>query len=288
MTEPHPTLPPDAPPVCPRHPGTVSYVRCQRCQRPVCPACQRQAPVGVQCVDCVAEGAKTVRQGRTMFGGQVTDGRPRLTFGIVGVTAAFYVLQMIAWGATTGLLAFSPHVGDTQPWRFLTSALVHGNLLHIGINMYALFIIGSVLEPTLGRARFLALYALGSVGGSVAILLLASPTSMEWFRPTVGASGAVFALFGALFVLQRRLGRSSTGLLVLIGINFVFPFFYPNISWQGHLGGLLTGLLAGAVFAYLGRPPGPGRPGDFSRHWLGLAGIAALLVVLAVLKYALV
>ena len=120
------------------------------------------------------------------------------------------------------------------------------------------------------------------------MLLLASPTSADWFRATVGASGAVFALFGALFVLQRRLGRSTNGLLILIGINFVFPFFYPNISWQGHLGGLVTGLLAGAVFAYLGRRPELGKPGDFSRHWLGLAAVAVGLVALAVLKYALV
>ncbi|MCA1781895.1 MAG: rhomboid family intramembrane serine protease [Intrasporangiaceae bacterium] len=288
MTEPNPTTPPSAPPVCPRHPDQVSYVRCQRCHRPVCPTCQRPAAVGVQCVDCVAEGAKSIRQGRTVFGGRVTDGRPQLTFGILGLTGAVYVLQMIAWSATIGWLAFSPHVGDTQPWRFLTSALVHGNFFHIGINMYALFIIGSILEPALGRARFLALYALGSIGGSVAILLLASPTSNDWFRPTVGASGAVFALFGALFVLQRRLGRSSTGLLVLIGINFIFPFFYPNISWQGHLGGLVTGLIAGAVLAYLGRAPELGKPGDYSRHWLGLGALAAGLVVLAVLKYALV
>ena len=287
MTEPHPT-PATAPPVCPRHPDQVSYVRCQRCHRPVCPTCQRPAAVGVQCVDCVAEGAKTVRQGRTVFGGQVTDGKPRLTFGIMGVTAAVYLLQMIAWSTTIGWLAFSPHVGDSEPWRFVTSALVHGSVFHIGINMYALFIIGSVLEPALGRARYLALYALGSIGGSVAVLLLASPTSTDWFRATVGASGAVFALFGALFVLQRRLGRSTNGLLILIGINFVFPFFYPNISWQGHLGGLVTGLLAGAVFAYLGKRPELGKPGDFSRHWLGLGAIAALLVVLAVLKYALV
>lgn len=165
---------------------------------------------------------------------------------------------------------------------------MHGNFLHIGLNMYALYIIGQFLEPALGRARFLTLYALGALGGSVAILLLASPDSRTWITATVGASGAVFALFGALFVIQRQLGRSTSGLLVLLAINAAIPFLYPNISWQGHLGGLVAGLAAGAVFAYLGRSSEPGKPRDFSRHWLGLGAIAAVLIGLAVAKYLLV
>ena len=289
MTEPYPTQPPEAPPVCPRHPDQVSYVRCQRCQRPVCPACQRDAAVGVQCVDCVAEGAKTVRQGRTVFGGRVTDGRPSLTFGIIGVTVGFFVLQLALGREVVNRLAFVPVLGDTEPWRFFTVALVHSSsFFHILFNMYALYILGQFLEPALGRARFAALYGLGVLGGSVTILLLASPESLDWVRGTVGASGAVFALFGALFVLQRKLGGSNRGLLILLGLNLAMPFVFPNISWQGHLGGLVTGLLVGAVFAYLGRAPELNKPGDFSRHWLGLGAIAVVLVALAVLKYALV
>lgn len=287
MSELSPVPRQDAPPVCPRHPDRVSYVRCQRCQRPTCPECQRQAAVGVQCVDCVNEGRKAVRQGRTMFGGAVTDGRPALTFGILAVTVAVFVLQRLS-PVVTELLWFSPIQGQSEPWRFVSSALVHGNFLHIGLNMYALYIIGQFLEPALGRARFLTLYALGALGGSVAILLLASPDSRTWITATVGASGAVFALFGALFVIQRQLGRSTSGLLVLLAINAAIPFLYPNISWQGHLGGLVAGLAAGAVFAYLGRSSEPGKPRDFSRHWLGLGAIAAVLIVLAVAKYLLV
>lgn len=241
----------------------------------------------MQCVDCVNEGRKTVRQGRTMFGGAVTDGRPVLTFGILAVTVAVFVLQRVS-SVVTELLWFSPIQGEVEPWRFLTSALVHGNFLHIGLNMYALYIIGQFLEPALGRARFLTLYALGSLGGAVMILLLASPLSRTWITATVGASGAVFALFGALFVIQRRLGRSTSGLLVLLAINAAIPFLYPNISWQGHLGGLVTGVAAGAVFAYLGRSAEPGKPSDFSRHWLGLGGIALVLILLAAGKYLLV
>lgn len=287
MSDATPLPPQEAPPVCPRHPDQVSYVRCQRCLRPTCPQCQRAAAVGVQCVDCVNAARKTVRQGRTMFGGTVTDGRPRLTFAILGLTVAVFVLQQVS-SEVVRALWFSPIQGEFEPWRFFTSALVHGNFIHVALNMYALFILGQFLEPALGRARFLALYSLGALGGAVMILLLASPTSRTWITATVGASGAVFALFGALFVIQRRLGRSTSGLLVLLAINAAIPFVYPNISWQGHLGGLVTGLAAGAVFAYLGRPTQPGKPGDFSRHWLGLGAIAAVLVVLAIAKYALI
>lgn len=290
MSEVNPAPQQDAPPVCPRHPDRVSYVRCQRCQRPTCPQCQREAAVGIQCVDCVNEGRKTVRQGRTMFGGAVTDGRPRLTFWILGVTVAVFVLQQaVPDGEVVYRLGFSPVVGDVEPWRFLTVALVHSsNLMHIGFNMYALYILGQFLEPALGRARFAALYLLGALGGSVMILLLASPSGGDWRSLTVGASGAVFALFGTLVVLQRKLGRSNNGLYILLAINAAIPFFIRGISWQGHLGGFVTGLAAGAVFAYLGRQPEVGKPGDFSRHWLGLGAIAAVLVLLAFGKYLLV
>lgn len=278
MTD-QPAQPLDAPPVCPRHPDQVSYVRCQRCQRPVCPACQRQAAVGVQCVDCVEQGRKTVRTGRTIFGGTLTDGRPLLTFGIIGLTALVYVLQM-ASPEVVYRLGFAPSVAAAEPWRFLTTALVHGGVMHILFNMYALYIIGQFLEPALGRARFAALYVIGALGGSVAVLLLAVPLG-EWNRLTVGASGAVFALFGALVVLQRRLGVSNNGLYILLAINAAISFIFPNISWQGHLGGFLTGLLAGLVFSKLTVPGGPGRPADFSRHWIGLGALTAVLVLLA-------
>lgn len=285
MSEPSATQPPEAPPVCPRHPDQVAYVRCQRCQRPACPACQRQAAVGVQCVDCVAEGKKTVRSGRTVFGGRVTDGRPVLTYGLIGITVAFFVAQYSS-NAVINTLAFNPAVAQVEPWRFLTVALVHspGFFLHIGFNMYALWILGQFLEPALGRARFLALYWIGALGGSVAILLLSFGD--DFYRWTVGASGAVFALFGALLVLQRRLGVSNNGLYIVLAINAAISFLYPNISWQGHLGGFLTGLAIGAVFTKLSKAPEYGKPGDYSRHWYGLGAIAVVLVVLAVARYA--
>ena len=276
----------DAPPVCPRHPDQVSYVRCQRCQRPVCPACQRQAAVGVQCVDCVNEGAKTVRTGRTIFGGTVTDGRPMLTFGIIGVTVLFYVAAM-AVPEIRGYLAFNAAWARSEPWRFLTVVLTHAGLMHIGFNMYATYIIGQFLEPALGRARFIALYLLSALGGSVMILLMAGITQ-PWGRWTVGASGAVFGLFGALLILQRRLGVSNNGLYIILAINAAISFIFPMISWEGHLGGFVVGLLAGLVFSKLTVRGEPGKAADFSRHWLGLGAIGAGLVILAVAKYLIV
>lgn len=287
-------------PVCPRHTDRVSYVRCQRCGRPVCPECQRPAAVGVQCVDCVREGAKTIRQGRTIFGGDVaaTGGRPLVTMTIIGICVAVFVGQL-ASPTLTDDVAFAPYLGDTEPWRFLTSAFAHAphNFLHIGFNMWALWMMGQYLEPMLGRARFAALYLISAFGGSVVYLLLAFPHSIAqlnardygaWETAAVGASGAVFGLFGAFLILQRRLGRSAATMYATIGINAVIGFVVPGIAWQAHLGGFLTGIACAAVFAYLGkRPDGGGtQRASFAIHWVALAGITVVLVVLAVVKYA--
>lgn len=284
-------------PVCPRHTDRVSYVRCQRCGRPVCPECQRPAAVGVQCVDCVREGAKSIRQGRTIFGGDVAaiGGRPVVTMTIIGICVAVFLGQL-AMPNLTNDVAFAPYLGDKEPWRFLTSAFAHapGNFLHIGFNMYALWIMGGYLEPMLGRARFAALYLITAFGGSVVYLLLAFPSQVpgeygSWETGAVGASGAVFGLFGAFIILQRRLGRSAATMYATIGINAVIGFVVPGIAWQAHLGGFLVGIACAAVFAYLGKRPEVGgtQRASFTIHWIALAGITVLLVVLAVAKYAL-
>ncbi len=298
-----PQAQPEAP-VCPRHPDREAYVRCQRCGRPTCPECQRPAAVGIQCVDCVREGSRTVRQARTVFGGAVTDGRPLATMWIIGICVAVYVLQRVVPGLTDEV-AFVPAYGLSEPWRFVTSAFAHGSVLHIAFNMYALWIMGTYLEPMLGRARFIALYLLSAFGGSVFYLLLAAPQSVSealrdgagaWWTPAVGASGAVFGLFGAFLVLQRRLGRSAAGMYVLIGINAVIGFVIPNIAWQAHLGGLATGAAAAAVIAYAGRRGADPTAGAVAVNaarrkagplqWAGLAAILVLLLLLTVLKYA--
>jgi membrane associated rhomboid family serine protease len=264
-------------PVCPRHPDRESYVRCQRCERPVCPQCQRQAAVGVQCVDCVAEGARSVREARTAFGGRLGDGRPRATLALVAVCVVVFLLQLALPGVTRAF-AFVPALAGQEPWRFLTAAFLHSPslLLHIAFNMYALWLLGTYLEGLLGRSRFLALYLVSAFGGSVGFLLLApAVTASGFLSSAVGASGAVFGLFGALVVVNRRLGRRLGQVLVLVGINAVLGFVVPGIAWQAHLGGLLTGAAVAAVLAYAPR----------SRRTpvqaLGVAAVVLLLVALA-------
>ncbi|WP_375164820.1 rhomboid family intramembrane serine protease [Arthrobacter sp.] len=161
-----------------------------------------------------------------------------------------------------------------EPWRMVTAAFLHstGFLLHIGFNMYALWIMGQALEPLLGRARFLALYLIAAFGGSVAVLLLTNP-----LQGVVGASGAVFGLFGAMLIVQRRRGGDVRQLVVLIAINTVLGFVVPGISWQAHLGGLLAGGAAAAIIAYT-----PRSPRRSLIQWAGLTGLTLVLVALTV------
>jgi membrane associated rhomboid family serine protease len=126
-----------------------------------------------------------------------------------------------------------------------TAAFVHEQIWHIALNMLALWILGSSLEPVLGRSRFVALYVLSALGGSVVSLLGLPPGGIA-----IGASGAVFGLFGALFVVARRFGRDVSSILVILGINAVVGFTVPNIDWRAHLGGLITGALLAFAFAH--------------------------------------
>ena len=277
-------------PVCPRHPDRESYVRCQRCMRPTCPECQRPAAVGIQCVDCVAEGAKTVRQARTVFGGSVTDGRPVATMTIIGICLVVFVAQYAVPGlAGRGSRSCRPW-RQSEPWRFLTSAFAHGGITHIAFNMYALWVMGSYLEPMLGRARFVAIYLLSALGGSVMYLLLSTPpTAAESRRATTGCGGPARSAPPAR--CSACSGRSSCcsagsagprpGMYVIIGINAVIGFVVPGIAWQAHLGGLLTGAAVAAAIAYTGRNRGPLEPPPNQQvHWFSMGGILLVLVVL--------
>lgn len=266
-------------PVCPRHPTVVSHVRCQRCGRPTCPTCQRPAPVGIHCVDCVAAAARQ-RPVRTVAGGRVArSGNPVVTWTIIGLCVAAFVAQS-AVPRFAALTVFRPEFGAVQPWRFLTTAFLHGGLMHLAFNMYALYLVGPTLELVLGRWRYVALYVISAVGGSVAVLLFASPHSAAWVTATVGASGAVFGLFGALAVTLRRLRRPSNQVLVLIAINLALGFIVPAVSWQAHLGGLLTGALLAAAYLFAPRE----RRGLLAVA--ATAGLLLVLVALTVLKYA--
>ncbi|MGO4434478.1 rhomboid family intramembrane serine protease, partial [Paenarthrobacter sp. RAF9] len=240
-------------PVCPRHPDRPSYVRCQRCGLPACPECQRAAAVGFQCVDCVNEQKRSTPEYKSPYGGTLAVGRPLVTYLIIGVCVLVYILQWVLPGEVIFQnFAFANIFADTEPWRMLTSAFLHsqGFLLHIVLNMYTLWIFGQALEPLLGRIRFLAVYLISAVGGSVGYLLLTPSFPVVG---VVGASGAIFGLFGAMLVVQRHRGGETKQLWVLIAINGAIGFFVPTIAWQAHLGGLIAGGLAAGVIAYAPR-----------------------------------
>ncbi|WP_308016338.1 rhomboid family intramembrane serine protease [Cellulosimicrobium marinum] len=233
----------------------MSYVRCQRCGRPACPECQRPAAVGVQCVDCVRESARSAPTVRSVLGGRVHDGPPVVTLTIIGLCVVSWVLQLVTGGDWTARWWFAPVIGQEEPYRFLTSAFLHSTSpVHILFNMYALWITGPFLEQMLGRWRFGALYVLSALGGSVGYLVLAGgPLQEAWYQPVVGASGAVFGLFGAILLVLRRTGRNAMQIVVLIGINFAIGLFFPGIAWEAHLGGLVVGAVLGAAYAYAPR-----------------------------------
>lgn len=265
---------PVGPPVCPRHPDRVSYVSCQRCGRPTCAECQRSAAVGIQCVDCVNQAHKALPSRQGVFGGAVSQGRPMVTIIIMAICAVAFAAELAIpgnWVANN--FAYAPVLTQSEPWRMMTSAFLHSQsfLLHIVFNMYALWILGTALEPLLGRARFLALYLVSAFAGSVGVLLL-SPTDTF----VLGASGAIFGLFGALFVVQRKRGGDVRQIVVLIVINAALGFIVSGVAWQAHLGGLIGGGLCAAAIAYA--PAGPRRN---LIQWGGMAVVVVVLVGLA-------
>ncbi|MCP2638344.1 rhomboid family intramembrane serine protease [Microbacterium sp. HD4P20] len=244
---------------CYRHPDRQSFVLCQRCLRTICPECQTPAAVGVVCPECLRDQQqaqspaqrKAERRWSRPRAVAVNDGRPIVTYSIIGITAFAYLLGLIPGvgdAVQNALFFWAPLLypnffGAFEPWRLFTGALVHSSFWHVGLNMLALWMIGRSLEPLLGRWRFLTLYVLGALGGSVAVTLLSFDTQV------VGASGAIFGLFGALLVIGRHLGGNIAGIAIVLGINLVIGFIPGfNISWQAHVGGLVTGLLVGLIF----------------------------------------
>lgn len=217
------------------------------------------AAVGFHCPECVRAGAKSVRQPTTPLGGKIHEQRDLITKVLVGTNAAIWLLSLFA-GAAVLLEPFALAnrvrfpggpvegvlVGDW--YRMLSAAFVHVDFWHIALNMLALWILGSILEPVLGRWRFITLYLLSALGGSAVSLLGLGPGQIG-----IGASGAVFGLFGALFVVARRLGRDVTSVVVILVINAVISFTVPNIDWRAHLGGLITGAVLALAFAHAPR-----------------------------------
>ncbi|GAA1957363.1 rhomboid family intramembrane serine protease [Agromyces allii] len=237
---------------CYRHPDRQSFVLCQRCGRTVCGECQTPAPVGVICPECMREQRASAPRTKpamvSRFRSAADRGAPVVTYALIGITALVYLLQWIPGLGVTNALFFSPVFMTEvfpEPWRALTSVFLHSTSLffHILLNMYTLWIFGRLLEPMLGRGRFLALYLISGLAGSIGVVVFADPGSQ-----VLGASGAIFGLMGAFVVIQRRLGGNMTQLYILLAVNLAIGFIPgANISWQAHLGGLIGGALVGLI-----------------------------------------
>ncbi|MFC0004164.1 rhomboid family intramembrane serine protease [Micromonospora siamensis] len=282
---------PPTTPVCYRHPDRETYVRCTRCDRPICPDCMREASVGHQCPECVNEGRRSVRPARTAFGGGETGRQGYVTRTLLGLNVAMMLLSvgsavvggrplldvllrggtpLTEWGSVLGLALLSDGtvggVADGDWYRLVTAMFLHYGLVHLLLNMWALWVLGRTLEAALGPLRFLALYLIAGLGGNVAVYLF-SPAN----QPSAGASTAIFGLFAAIFVIMRRLGRDTSAIVPILVVNLIFTFTVPGISIAGHLGGLVVGALMGLVLAYAPR----GR-----RTLFQAAGSAIILVAL--------
>ncbi|MDT7538536.1 MAG: hypothetical protein QOI82_2121 [Actinomycetota bacterium] len=254
----------------------------------------RSAAVGFQCPSCVAEGSKTVRQAKAAYGGQVVDA-PTVTYTLIGLNVLVFLITTatgtgLAFGGGSssvfeklalaptihcnfvdGVCQASNGVAQGEYWRLLTSTFLHFGVIHIALNMYCLFLLGPSLETAFGRLRFGALYLLSGLSGA-ALSYALGPSNEQ----AAGASGAVFGLFAAFYVLQRRRGGDVTQITTTILINLAISFAASSfIDWRGHVGGLVGGGLvaAGLVYAPAGRS-----------RWLyqAVAAVAVAVVIVAV------
>lgn len=250
MTQQSPFGAPPAP-HCYRHSDRETYIACTRCSQPICPDCMIAAPVGFQCPDCVRQGAATTRVATTAAGAPISE-RPTVTMALIAINVVAFALEYLlglqsvteTWGMYPPSIAFE---GET--YRLLTSVFLHGSLLHIGFNMLVLWTVGPQVERILGHWRFLVLFIVAGLGGAVASYTFSSPLTLS-----VGASGAIFGIMGALVVAGRRLGYDVRQVLVLIGINVVLGFIPGgNVDWRAHLGGLVVGALTAAVMVHAPR-----------------------------------
>jgi membrane associated rhomboid family serine protease len=250
-------------PTCFRHPGRETYVSCVRCGRPACPDCLRSAAVGQQCVDCIREGNRGSRQASAVFGGRAVSAA-RVTWTLVAVNVGLYIVELAYprlgndW-SMIGLGRFYPGgplqgVAAGQWYRLITSGFLPPpglsglGPLDIAFNMWALILVGPALERLLGHLRYFVVYMVSLVGGSVMFFYLA-PIGVQ----ALGASGAIFGLFGAWFVVARRLRLDSRWIVTVIVLNLVIGFVVPDIAWQAHLGGILAGGALTAAYAYAPR-----------------------------------
>jgi membrane associated rhomboid family serine protease len=263
---------------CYRHPDRETGVSCSSCGRPICPDCMTPTPVGMRCPECASQRTKVVRG----VGQEEGFRRSPATYVLIGLNAIAFLIEIGTgsggFGAVTGSVIadfalFGPAVTEGEWYRLITAGFLHASILHIGFNMFLLYMLGRLLEPSLGTPRFLALYFASLLAGSFGALFL-DPNAF-----TIGASGAVFGLAGATFVIARGRGMDALageiGFLILF--NLAIGFFVPRISVGGHIGGLIGGVLCALVIV-------AAEKGAFGRNrlpleLLAMAAIGAAAVV---------
>jgi membrane associated rhomboid family serine protease len=244
--------PQQAAPVCTWHPDRQTNLSCTRCGRPACPECLTPATVGFHCRQCVAEDRGTQRAARTHAGSRV-DEQPIVSYVLIGLNVLVFIVVAIQ---SRSLLTMNGSVfdngvlvpwysGNGEWWRLLTSGFLHIGIIHLTVNMVSLFMIGPTLERFVGRWRFLAIYLVSMLGGSAAVMLWGGVTG-----PVAGASGAIFGLLGALGIVFTKYRIDLRQLVIVLALNLWISFQFSGISWQGHVGGLVTGAVMGAVMVY--------------------------------------
>lgn len=234
--------------VCYRHPDRETAVSCSNCGRPICPDCMTSTSVGMRCPECAGQRTRV----RTVAAARGDE--PMVTYVLLGIIVLVQIGAM-ASGASASGSSFGgselildgavsrPAIADGEYWRLVTSGFLHAGFLHLAFNGFALYVLGTMLEPAIGRLRFATIYFVSLLAGSFGALLF-EPRGL-----TVGASGAIFGLMGAAVVVMRNRGINpmESGLGVWLGINLLFTFAIPGISIGGHLGGLIGGALAAFV-----------------------------------------
>jgi membrane associated rhomboid family serine protease len=226
---------------CYRHPSRETGVACSSCGRPICPDCMTPTPVGMRCPECSKQRTKVVR-----MRGAVNP--PRVTYALIAINVIAFLTEQGQFAiSSSGIhgkvveegVLYRGGIAEGEYWRLITSGFLHENLLHIGFNMYLLYLLGLMLEPAIGSVRFAVIYFTALLAGDFGALLATA-------APSLGASGAIFGLMGAAAVELRARQRSimESGIGGLIIINLIFSFAFPNISVGAHVGGLIGGALA--------------------------------------------
>jgi len=271
--------------VCYRHPGRATRLRCSECDRPICAECSHDAAVGQKCPECARpEGRHRVIDARRTTASPGFDTAP-VTFTIIAIAAALFLIGFVSPDIRFQLFDLLQSdnrlIALGEWWRVLTAAFLHASLTHILFNMWALYIFGPRMETQVGSVPFAALYVASAAGGGAASYLFGPANQIA-----VGASGAIFGLFGAWIYVAWRLRATPGGramfnqLGVLLLINLALPLLIPNIDWRAHVGGLVTGAGIAALWAQFA----VGRPNVIQiRTWIATAvfiGIMTLVILL--------